>query len=119
MTQDVETPADPTPLKQVSEIYKDDTIKRCTCGSAAFFDCGIELINTAYPAIAARYKDFADRDHVKVCVDCKRPVIIYAGEMYDISEYISTQQIENYMKWRSQRTDAHPTPGKVSHDRKP
>jgi hypothetical protein len=110
--KDVETPLG-EPMKHLSEIYKDEAIKRCSCGSAAFFDCGIEMINSAAPYLSARYKDFADRDHVKICVECKKAIILFGGELYDASEYISADQIASYVSFRKASGGIGPTPGKV------
>lgn len=111
--KDIETPVTAKPMKHLSEIFPDDKIKRCSCGSAAFFDCGIEMVNSSVQYPGDRFNDSASRDHVKVCVDCKRAVVMYGGDMYDASEYISTDQIASYVNFRKASGGLGPTPGKI------
>lgn len=105
---DIEARDEKKPMKQLSELWKDEKIARCSCGSAAFFDCGVEILDTATGYTSPRYADYADRNHVKICVDCRKAVVIHGGDLYDASEYIGADQIEKHMRWRRQATETDP-----------
>ncbi len=85
-------------------------VYRCSkgdCGSAAFFDWGIELLEEtqSYNSIVADrdsatkaelisdWSGKASRHHVKVCVLCFTPYILEAGKLVDVSEEIETEML--------------------------
>ena len=83
------------------------TLKRCPanvagkkeCGSPVFYDWGLELLDEAgFTSIRGgnqeRYRDYAGRNHVKICVRCTSPYILEGGELIDISEELSAEDVK-------------------------
>lgn len=101
-------PAGP-PLRQLDEIFKDADIIRCECGSAAFFDWGIQIIehSTKYPG--HRTQDWSHGNNVKICVDCKKPVVLHEGDLYDASEFVDHTAIDQLIRWSQEKNAKVPT----------
>lgn len=87
--------SDKPPMRELSEIFKDEEIVRCNCGSAAFFDWGITLLGTVREGAerTERYKGMALDEKVRVCMSCQKPVVLYGGDLFDASEFIDKKQI--------------------------
>lgn len=83
-------------------------VYRCAirdCGSSAFFDWGIELLEETqkFRGIqiddAGKSEELADwagklsRHHVKVCVLCFTPYIIEAGKLVNVSEEVEPEML--------------------------
>jgi hypothetical protein len=96
------------PLKDLSEIFADEDIKRCSCGSAAFFDWGIIIMESSVKYPEARFKDFTGSDHVKICVGCQKPVLLHGGDLYDASEYVDKAEIGRLIEWSQTRKSLVP-----------
>lgn len=105
MSKDKKGPA----LRQLDEIYKDEDIVRCECGSAAFFDWGIQLVTKAVKYPGHRTEDFAGSSHVKICVGCKRPVLLYDGDLYDAAEFVDKEDIDQLIRWSQEKNAKVPT----------
>jgi hypothetical protein len=98
-------------MKQISEIIKDEEIKRCSCGSAAFFDWGLQLLNSAEQYLGPRYNGYTGSDGIRVCANCRKPVLLKGGDLYDCSEYISPEQIHRLISWSQDKPVSVPTHG--------
>lgn len=83
-------------------------VYRCVydaCGSATFFDWGIELLEETqkFPGIRvdsegspeelADWAGKAARHHVKVCVACFTPYILEASKLVDVSEEVDPEML--------------------------
>lgn len=97
------------PLRQLDEIFKDSEIIRCDCGSAAFFDWGIQISTTAVKYPGHRTEGYASANHVKICVCCKKPVVHYDGDLYDASEFVDKGAIDQLIRWSQEKNAKVPT----------
>ena len=91
-----------------SRMKKLDTTKliRCLtkeCGSSMFFDWGIELLTgeeipSVTGGVVERWRDSASQRNVKVCVGCLTPYIIEAGDLVDVSEELTKEDIQGLLR---------------------
>lgn len=85
---------------------------RTICDSAVFYDWGIKLMESAtVPDIRGgsveRFNNFAETRNVQICVRCSTPYIVMAGELIDISEELSDEDVKLIIS-RGQATQPHP-----------
>lgn len=104
MDQSSETPT--VILPKLSTVL--DMAHRCTCGSTAFFDWGVKILVRESSGKHARFQEYAGNVNVEICAQCNKPVVILAGEMYDASEFISADQVNDLLKYGATRE--HVTP---------
>ena len=82
-------------------------ITRCTakpngggsCGSAVFFDWGLQVLNTTPIADVRggnidRFNDYAQPNSVKICARCNTPFLLQAGELIDLSDELTTEDVQ-------------------------
>ncbi len=81
-------------MKKLSEIHAPDDVVACECSCQSFFDWGIQIAYTSDFGRSPRAKEFATHSNVKVCMSCHTPIVIYDGDIYDASEYVSAEQIQ-------------------------
>ena len=84
-------------------------LKRCPaklgdseCGSAVFYDWGLELLDTKPTqdirgGPSERFKDWASGNRIKICVRCTTPYIVEAGDLVDISAELSGEDVKSVL----------------------
>lgn len=98
-------------MKSIQELYPPDNVIRCDCGSAAFFDWGVQIIPTANYGKSPRGQDYSSGANVKICAACLKPAIIVDGDVYDASAYVTAQQVKDII--RRGQTKEHLVPAKT------
>lgn len=95
-------------------------VKRCTakhggkeCGSAVFYDWGLSVMGSfsmkgISGAPLARFEGTADPNHIKICARCTTPYIIEDGDLVDISEELSGEDVKAIIV-RGQIAQPHPS----------
>lgn len=95
------------------------TVTRCPavvadepCGSAVFYDWGIELFHSSPVGDVRggnmeRFNDWTQGSNVKICVRCTTPYIVQAGELIDISAELSAEDVKAILT-RGQALNPHP-----------
>lgn len=82
-----------------------------TCNSAVFYDWGIQIIEkfSASTPIgqAEKFKDYASASNVHICARCTTPYIKVEGELIDISEELSAEDVKLILS-RGQAQLPHP-----------
>lgn len=101
--------SNPTILPKLSTVLSEDKIHTCTCGSHAFFSWGIKLMNTESPGLPLpRLHNMARDNEVMICAKCHKPVVMLGGDMYDASEYISSDQVKEIIMFGQSREHKAP-----------
>lgn len=84
-------------------MEKLENVHRCECGSAVFFDWGIEILTKENSAsvrggVIDSYRDYATRNAVKVCTRCNTPYVIEMGTIVDVSSELGPEEIQNLIR---------------------
>jgi DNA-directed RNA polymerase subunit RPC12/RpoP len=85
---------------------------RCPCGSAVFYDWGLQMLHsTPTPSVRGgnveRFNDWVQGSNVKICARCNTPYIIEAGTLVDVSDELGPEEIKSIIA-RGQATLPHP-----------
>jgi hypothetical protein len=98
-------------LPALSSVLPDEKILRCACGSSAWFDWGIQIVTKTTSGPSPRFADYAGQGNVKICANCHRAAVIWDGDLYDASEYVSSEEIDSIIEKAQMRQ--HTVPAKV------
>lgn len=98
-------------LKALSEIFDNKEVVRCDCGSATFIDWGMQILDTSNQLSSPRLKGLAQTNSVKICTQCHKPRVHYAGDLYDATEFVTQEAIEQIIQ-QTQQTQKTPVPVK-------
>jgi len=90
-----------------SELSKN--VKRCECGSALFLNWGLNVV-AGYDykpptGVNPRGQDYSHSWPVMVCAVCDRPWGVWDGDLHDVSEVVSPEDVRAVML-RLQRAPA-------------
>ena len=95
-------------LPMLSTVFEEDKVFKHSCGSHAFFAWGIKIITKESIGKHSRLQDMPGDSEVMVCSNCLGPVVIMGGVMYDASEYISKEEIDDILMYGQARQHATP-----------
>jgi hypothetical protein len=95
-------------MDKLSTVLPPDQIIQCDCGCKAFFDWGIKIGSVNDFGPSPRNKEWASTDNVQICVSCLKPSVVYQGTIYDASEYISAEQVQDLIEKGQARHHAMP-----------
>lgn len=98
-------------LPKLSTVVDPENVFTHTCGSSAFFAWGIKIMVRESIGKHPRLQNMANYDEVIVCAKCLGPVVILGSVMYDASEYVSKEQVNDILMYGQARE--HKTPLKV------
>jgi hypothetical protein len=94
-------------LKPLTDLFKPEDVIRCSCGSTAFFDWCVQIIaRRNFPG--SRGANYAGSDNARICVNCHRPIVVYDGEAYDASMFVTSEQIAALIKYGQARQHVVP-----------
>jgi len=76
-------------------------VQRCTCGSPLFLDWGLEVIAARdYPTprgTEPHGREFSSRWAVKICAMCSKPYGLWDGQLSDLTEIISEEDVRGVL----------------------
>lgn len=90
-----------------------DKVERCECGSPLFLDWGLQVISSydyRTPAGRGRSENFQTSWAVKICAMCDRPYGVWDGDLHDLSEIISQEDVRAVIL----RLEKAPKPAKAT-----
>lgn len=85
-------------LKSLEEIFPRDQIVTHDCGSMTFLDWGIQILETAAQLPGKRLNGLSTPVSVKICTNCHKAVVHYAGDLYDATEFVDQSAIEQVIQ---------------------
>ena len=87
-----------------------ENVKRCECGSALFLSWGLTVVSgfdyKPPTGLNPRGQDYARCWPVEICAMCDRPWGIWDGDLHDISEIVSPEDVRSVLL----RLQKAPTP---------
>lgn len=95
-------------LPKLSTVIASQDILQHPCGSSAFFAWGIKLMVRESIGKHPRLQGIENYDEVIVCAKCLGPAVVLGGIMYDASEFISKDQIDDILMYGQSRKQATP-----------
>ena len=85
----------------IPKVAVETEVLKCPCGSSLFACWGMEII---YNPRTWNVRDFGGesqdagrkftRSWVDVCMMCKTPYVLYDGQLFDISELVSAEEVQ-------------------------